>query len=291
MRQKAAPYIFISPFYILFFVFMLGPAIFAFYAGFTKWRGLAPPEFIGFQNYVYLLKDGTFHKALLNTFKYAAVGVLVVIPLALSLANLLNFSWLRGKSFFRAVYFLPVITPGIVVGLVFALAYEQEYGLINWVLLQVGIPMVRWLSADYFKLAVAGMIIWRWSGYHMIYFLAGLQGIPEDLYEAAEVDGANAFQKFRYITIPSLRPVIIFVLVIMTISSLQIFEEPFALQFDGRGFGGPSDSGLSITMYLYRTGFSFLRRGYGSAIGSVLFILIFVLALVQTKVLGLFREN
>ncbi|KKK86460.1 hypothetical protein LCGC14_2763030, partial [marine sediment metagenome] len=229
MQQKAIPYIFISPFYILFFIFMIGPAFFALYASFTGWRGLASPEFVGFQNYAYLLKDKTFHLSLLNTFKYAAAGVFIVIPLALLLASLLNVGWLKGKSFFRAVYFLPVITPAVVVGIVFSIVYDHNYGLFNWALSQVGLPIINWISADFFKFAVAGMIIWRWSGYHMIYFLAGLQGIPKDLYEAAEVDGANIFQKFRYITIPSLRPIIIFILVIMTISSLQIFDEPFML--------------------------------------------------------------
>ncbi len=290
MQHKAAPYLFISPFYILFFAFMLGPALFAGYISLTGWRGLATPDFIGLQNYSYLLKDGTFHKSLLNTFKYAVVGVVIVIPLALFLASLLNVSWLRAKGFFRAVYFLPVITPAVVVGIVFSMVYDQQYGIFNWALLQINLPIIKWMTADYFKLAVAGMIIWRWCGYHMIYFLAGLQGIPKTIYEAAEVDGANVFQKFRYITIPSLRPIIIFILVIMTISSLQIFDEPFMLLNDGRGFGGPQDSGLSITMYLYRTGFIFMRRGYGSAIGSILFTIILILALFQTKVLGLFKE-
>ena len=290
MRQRAVPYLFISPFYILFFVFMLGPALFAFYISFTGWRGLATPDFIGLQNYSYLLKDSTFHKSLLNTFKYAVVGVVIVIPIALFLASLLNITWLRGKSFFRAVYFLPVITPAVVVGIVFSMVYDQQYGIFNWALLQINLPIIKWMTADYFKLAVVGMIVWRWCGYHMVYFLAGLQGIPKDIYEAAAVDGANTFQKFLHITIPSLRPIIIFILVIMTISSLQIFDEPYMLLNDGRGFGGPQDSGLSITMYLYRTGFIFMRRGYGSAIGSILFTLILIIARIQTKVLGLFKE-
>lgn len=291
MSRKIAPYIFISPFFVLFSVFMLGPALYAFYASLTRWRGLSSPEFIKLKNYTYLLEDKTFHKSLINTSFYALVGILIVVPTALLLASLLNTKRLRGRSFFRAVYFVPVVTPGVVIGVVFALVYGRDYGLFNWVMLQLRFPIIEFMTASWFKVAVAGMIIWRWSGYHMVYFLAGLQGIPQDLYEAARMDGANAWQGFCYITVPMLRPTTIFVLVIMTISSFQIFDEPFMLLQDGRGFGGPSDSGLSITMYLYRAGFVFMRRGYGSAIGSCLFLIILVLSLAQTKALGLFRED
>ncbi len=292
MRQKITPYIFISPFFVLFFTFVLGPALYAFYAGFTKWQGLSPPELVGLQNYVYLFEDKTFLLSLTNTIWYSTVGIFVIVPLALFLASVLNIEWLERKSFFRAIYFAPAITPAIVVGAVFALVYDQKYGVLNWALLQAGLQSVEWLtSVKWFKVAVAGMIIWRWSGYHMVYFLAGLQGIPEDLYGAAKVDGANVWQRFRYITVPSLRPTIIFVLVMMTISSFQIFAEPYMLLSDGRGFGGPSDSGLSIAMYLYRTGFVFMKRGYGSAIGAILFVIVLVLSLMQTRVLGVFREN
>lgn len=291
MRRKATPYLFILPFFILFFVFMIGPALYALYAGLTRWQGTSSPGFVGIMNYTRLIKDPTFRLSLVNTLWYFAVSTSVIVPLALLMASLLNIGWIKARGLFRTIYFVPSITPAVVIGAVFALAYDRDYGPVNWALQQIGLPAVEWLTAKWFKTAVASMVIWRWSGHHMVYFLAGLQNIPKDLYEAARVDGANAWQRFSYITIPSIKPITTFVLVMMTISSLQIFAEPFMLLHDGRGFGGPSDSGLSIVMYLYRTSFLFMKRGYGSALGSVLFALILAFSLVQAKSLGLFGRE
>lgn len=291
-RQKIAPYLFIAPFYTLFFVFTLGPIVFSFYAGLTKWQGLAPPVFAGFKNYINLLTDETFRLALANTLWYSAIGIFVVMPLALFLAGLLNTKWLKARGLFRAIYFMPVATCALVIGIVFKLLYDYNYGLLNWALVRVGLEAIPWTASPvWFKPAVAGMIVWHWTGNHMLYFLAGLQSISKEMYNAAKIDGASAWQCFRYITLPLLKPTILFVAVIMTITSFQTFEEPYILLFDARGFGGPLDSGLSLAMYLYRVGFRFLRRGYASAIGGMLFVVVFVLALLQTKYFGLFREN
>lgn len=292
MRRKATPYLFIAPFYMLFLAFMVGPILFAVFIGLTNWQGLASPEFLGPENYANLLKDGTFLLSLKNTIWYALVGLCIVIPLALLLANLLNARWLVGKGLFRTIYFMPVATCALVIGICFKLIYNYDYGLLNWVLVRIGLTSIDWAGTiTWFKPAVAGMIIWRWTGNTMMYFLAGLQSISAELYDAARIDGAGTRQCFRYITLPMLKPIILLVVVILTISSFQIFEEPYMLLFDAKGFGGPSDSGLSMAMYLYRVGFRFMRRGYASAIGCTLFAIIFMLTLVQTRLFGLFRED
>jgi len=285
-QRKLAPYVFVSPFYVFFLIFMIIPICVAFYASFTDWMGVQTPNFVGLQNYINVFKDKTFLLALVNSVWYSAASVLVVVPLALLLAVLLNLGWLRLKGLFRAVYFAPILTSAVVVGIIFLLIYDYRYGLLNWVLNTLGLPAIDWLGAkEWKKPAIIGLIIWRWTGNHTIYFLAGLQSIPQELYEAAMVDGANRFRSFLHITVPLLRPVILFVVVITTIGSLQIFEEPYILR------PTPSDAGLSLAMYLYRVGFQYMRQGFGSSVGFVLFAIIFALSLIQTKYLGLFRAD
>ena len=286
-QRKVAPYVFISPFYILFFIFMIAPTFYALYASFTNWMGLETPQFIGLKNYFNLFKDSAFRLAMVNTLWYSSASVFIVVPLALLLAVLLNAGWLKLREFFRAVYFMPIITSAVVVGIIFVLVYNYQYGLLNWVLRSVGLLAPAWLGTKaWVKPAIIGLIIWRWTGHHMIYFLAGLQSVPQEIYEAAIVDGADRFQSLVYITIPLLRPIILFVVVITTIGSLQIFEEPYILTR-----GGPADASLSLALYLYRSGFEFMRLGFGSSIGFVLFAIIFSLTIVQTRLFGMFKEE
>jgi len=285
-QRKLAPYVFISPFYVFFLTFMVIPIFFALYTSFTNWVGLAPPQFVGLKNYINLFKDNTFRLALVNNLWYSGASVFIVVPLALLLAVLLNVGWLRAKRLFQAVYFAPILTSAVVVGIIFLLLYDYRYGLLNWVLGELGLPTPDWLGAkEWKKPAIIGLIIWRWTGHHMIFFLAGLQGIPQELYEAAMVDGAGKLRSFTHITLPLLRPVILFVVVVTTIGSFQIFEEPYVLG------AGPSDAGLSLAMYLYRVGFTYMKQGFGSSVGFVLFAIIFALSLIQTRYLGLFREQ
>jgi len=267
-------------------VFLVIPVFFALYASFTNWAGLEVPQFVGIRNYINLFRDKTFQLALVNNIWYSGASVFIVIPLALFLAVLLSANWLRGREVFRAVYFAPILTSAVVVGIIFILLYDYRYGLLNWALAQLGLPTPNWLGArELKKPAVIGLIVWRWTGHHMIYFLAGLQSIPQELYEAAMVDGANRLRSFIHITLPLLRPVLLFVVVTTTIGSFQIFEEPYVLG------AGPADSGLSLAMYLYRVGFQYMRQGFGSSVGFVLFAIIFSLSLIQTKYFGLFREE
>jgi len=182
------------------------------------------------------------------------------------------------------VYFAPVVTSTVAISLTFLTLYNREFGLLNAILANFGLQPVDWLgNRDTVKIAIIGVIVWRWTGLTSIYFLAGLQTISRDLYEAAAIDGANVWDRFWNVTIPQLRPVMLFVSVIVTIGSLQIFDEPQVLTG-----GGPANASISIVQYLYSRGIGDLRYGYASAIGTVLFVLIFLLSLVQ---LGIFRSR
>lgn len=283
-QKRIAPYICISPFYILFLIFSVVPVFLAFYLSFSSWSGVGEAKFIGISNYIDIFKDQTFILSVKNTLWYIVASILLVLPLALLLAMILNNKALKFKSIFRSIYFMPILTSTVAIAIVFLLLYDRDYGLLNVPLIALGKEPIDWLgSMELSKLAVIGLIAWRWTGYHMIFFLAGLQAIPQELYEAALVDGANKTQSFWYVTLPMLRPVITFELVTTLIGASQIFEEPFILTA-----GGPADSSLSLVEYLYRVGFEWLRFGYASAIGVILFIFIFIFSLLQIKYLGAF---
>jgi multiple sugar transport system permease protein len=285
-ERKAAPYLFIAPFFVVFVTIFLGPILAGFYISLAQWNGIGQVKFVGIANYVRLFQDQTVGLAATNTLWYVGGAVLVVCPAALGIASALKQRVVRYKTAFRVVYFLPVLTSTIVVALIFGLLYDKDIGLINWVLSLVGIQPIDWLGRTWGKLTIDTMIVWRWAGYLSLYFLAGLQGIPPDLYDSAEVDGANAWQKFTGVTIPMLRPIIIFVAVIVVIGSSQIFEEPFILTG-----GGPQDSSLSIAMELYRVGLTQLNFGYACAIGFALFAVSFGISWAQIRLLGMFRED
>jgi len=280
-RTRFAPYAFISPFYILFFGFFLGPTLYAIYLSFHRWTSVGIPEYMGLRNYDRLLGDRIFIQAIENTFLYSAASLFIVCPLALLLAMALNSKHLWFKSFWRAVYFAPIVTSTVAISLTFLTLYNREFGLLNALLSVFGVQQIDWLGdRGIVRYAIIGVIIWRWTGLTSIYFLAGLQTISQDLYEAAAIDGANAWQRFWNVTIPQLRPVILFVSVIVTIGSLQIFDEPQILTG-----GGPANASISVVQYLYSRGIANLRYGYASAIGTVLFVMIFVLSLVQLQFL------
>lgn len=286
-QNTRAPYFFISPFYILFTIFFLFPTLFALVLGFFKWAALGTPEFFGVRNYERLFSDEIFWQAVGNTAFYAASSLFVIVPLALLEAMVLNSKRLKFRAFWRAVYFAPIVTSTVAISIVFRMLYNGDYGLINNIIKALGGLPVNWLG-DFaaVKIAVMGIVTWRWTGLLAVYFLAGLQSISEELYEAAAIDGASSFDRFRHITIPSLRPVILFVSVIVVIGSLQIFDDPQVLFGSGGGgnVGGPANSGLSIVQYLYSRGIGQLLFGYASAVGLFLFVVIFALTLIQFRV-------
>ena len=286
-QQKIAPYLFIAPFYLLFVVFMGYPLISSLVMSLYEMRGFQSRIFVGIGNFIDLFRDPIFWKSLRNT-AYFAVGTLTLqLPIALLLAILLNSKYIKGKNVLRLAFFAPVLVAGVFVAIIFNLVYDQRAGLVNHEFVLFG-KEIGWLNEEnYVMPAVILTGVWQWAGFNMIYFLAGLQGIRQELYEAAAVDGANWWQAFLHITLPSLRPVIAFVFVVSMIGSLQLFDLPYILTNGGE----PADAGSTIVMYLYKNGFQFMRLGYAATIGWVLFFIIAVISIVQLKLLGIFRDE
>lgn len=276
---------FIGPSIILLLIFMLIPILVSLTLSFTDFNVFAiydwsNASFIGFENYNNLMKDPLFWKALLNTLYALVVAMPLTIILALSFAALLNRETTYFKNFFKVSFYLPSITNTVAIAIVWAWMLNPDYGLINWFLGLFGIQGPNWLGDPAWAMpSVIMLVVWKAVGYNIILFTAGLQNIPDYLYEAAELDGASKFQQFLHVTIPALRPTIFFVTVMTIIGYLQLFEEPYMLTS-----GGPLDSTLSIVLYLYRQGFRFFKLGYASSIAFVLFIMIFALTFIQMKV-------
>ncbi|MEU2199313.1 sugar ABC transporter permease [Isoptericola sp. NPDC019482] len=279
-----APYLFISPFFILYALFMLVPIGFGIFLSFTEWAGLGTPVMVGFRNYAELVRDPSFWTALGNTGLYMLFTMLIVLPLSLALATAMNARGLRLRDAFRASFFLPVVVSPIVVALVFGLFFDQQYGLVNSLLRAMfGFPGIDWLtSPGWAKLVVVILVLWRWTGYLTIFFLAGLQNVPRELYEAAALDGAGVWRSFWSVTLPQLRPIATFIAVTAIVSTAQIFEEPFLLTQ-----GGPGESTISIAQFIYRAGFQRQEFGYASAAGVVMFLLVFVVGRAMYTSLGI----
>ena len=285
-RDDLVGWAFAAPFVILFGVFLAFPILASFLLSFTSFglRDIANPvgtSVIGLKNYVDLLADPKFWKALFNTFYFVVVGVPVTLVIGLLIATALSRGVTRFRTAFRVGYYLPVITSIVAIAVVWRFLLNPDSGLINMLLGGLGIKGPAWLADPVFAMpSIIAMAVWRNLGFAMVVFLAGLQTIPSSLYESASIDGAGRWQAFRYVTIPMLRPTILFMTVITTIGYLQLFEEPFVMTL-----GGPLDSTLSITMYMYQQGFTFFHQGYASAIAYVLFVIVALIAFLQFKFL------
>ncbi|MEJ3655061.1 sugar ABC transporter permease [Actinomycetes bacterium KLBMP 9759] len=280
-NQQRAAYTFISPFYVLFLLFMAAPIAFGLYLSFTDWAGLGAPEWIGLRNYADLLTDPSFYTAAGNTAIFVLGTMLVVLPLSLLIALALNARGLALRDFFRTVFFLPVVVSPLVVALVFGLFFDQQYGLINGLGQALfGLPGISWLtSAGWAKVVVIVLVLWRWTGYLTMFFLAGLQNVSKDLLEAAQIDGAGPLRSFWNVTLPQLRPVTAFIAVTVLVSTAQIFEEPFLLTR-----GGPGEATVSVAQFIYRAAFMRQELGYAAAAGVVMFAVVFVLGRIAIRV-------
>lgn len=290
-RRKLTPYLFISPFFIGYAIFFIIPVVWSLNLSLYRQTGLnANAKFVGLENYSRLLEDDKFIKAVVNTTQYALGSIFIILPLALGLALLLSIPNLRLREFFRLFFFTPNITSGIVVGIIFGLVFEEQYGLLNnFVIQPLGGQPVRWLrDQNWVMPSIILLGIWRYTGINALYFMVGLQNISPELKEAARVDGANRWAVFRYITLPMLRPVLAFVLTFAIIGSYNLFAEPSILVGPE---GGPNNAGLTITMYLYTTGFRSIKLGYAAAIGYALAIIIVVLTIFQLVLTRVFRED
>ncbi|MEO5964763.1 MAG: sugar ABC transporter permease [Candidatus Limnocylindrales bacterium] len=285
-RDDLTGWAFAAPFVILFLVFLAFPIVASFILSFTSFglRDLQNPvgaTFVGLQNYVDLLSDPKFWASLLNTVYFVVVGVPITLALGLLIANALNRGITRFRTVFRVGYYLPVITSIVAIAVVWRFLLNPDVGLINMLLASLGIKGPAWLADPALAMpSIIAMAVWRNLGFAMIVFLAGLQAIPASLYEAASIDGAGRGQSFRYVTLPMLRPTILFMTVITTIGYLQLFEEPFVMTG-----GGPLDRTLSVTMYMYQQGFTFFHQGYASAVAYVLFVIVAIVAFLQFKFL------
>jgi multiple sugar transport system permease protein len=285
-RQNLIGWAFAAPFMILFSVFLAFPIVASFALSFTSFglRDLQNPvgtTFVGLENYVELLSDDRFWTSLFNTFYFVVIGVPATLIVGLLIANALNRGVTRFRAAYRVGYYLPVITSIVAIAVVWRFLLNPDVGLINMILGAFGIDGPAWLANPTLAMpSIIAMAVWRNLGFAMIVFLAGMQAIPTSLYEAASIDGAGRWQSFRSITIPLLRPTILFMTVITTIGYLQLFEEPLVMTD-----GGPLDATLSVTMYMYQQGFEFFHQGYASAIAYVLFLIVAVIAFLQFKFL------
>lgn len=286
--RTIAPYLFISPFFILFGLFWILPIGAGVYLSLTEWAGLGSPQFVGLANYFRLFDDPVFHISLLNTGLYTLGALVLVVPAALGIAVALNTRGLKLKDLFRTIYFLPVVLSPIIIALIFGLIFDGEYGLFNALLQAVfGYAGIDWLTDPLWaRVVVIILVLWRWTGFLTIFFLAGLQAIPKDLYEAAEIDGAGPFRRFWYVTMPQLKPVTAFIATTMLFNTAQIFEEPFLLTE-----GGPGNSTVSVAMFVYQVGFRQQELGYASAAGVVMFLIVALLGLMAARLFGVGRSE
>ena len=279
---RAAPYVFVSPFYLIFLAFGLLPIVFSLGVSLYDWRGTTPGAFVGLANFQVLLHDPGFYTALRNTVLVWLGSVPPMILLALIFAVLLNSQRVRFRGFFRTVYFLPVVTSLVITGLIFSFLFSSTFGLVNQLLAPFGIAPINWLANPaWMKPVLILALLWRWTGNDMVIMLAGLQSIPDDLYEAARVDGASGSQLFWHITVPLMRPVILFDAIISTIGTFNLFAEPFVLFGPDGGIG---QAGLVTGTLLYQNAFVYFKFGYGAALAWVIALIVFTLSMIQLKV-------
>src|SRR4051812_24338550 len=285
-RRDLTGWAFALPFVVIFAVFLAGPVVASMLLSLTDFglRDLRNPlgvDFVGLQNYAALMADARFWTALFNTAYFVVIGVPLTIVLGLAAALALDRGIDKFRTLFRVGYYLPVVTSIVAIAVVWRFVLNPDLGLVNMVLAQVGIDGPNWLGNPALAMpSIIAMAAWRNLGFAMIVFIAGLQGIPRVLYEAAAIDGASRWASFRHVTLPLLRPTILFIVVITTIGYLQLFEEPFVMTG-----GGPLDRTLSVSMYMYQQGFTFFHQGYAAAIAWVLFLIVAVVAFVQFRVL------
>ncbi|MFA5336258.1 MAG: sugar ABC transporter permease [Candidatus Omnitrophota bacterium] len=285
-NKHKASYMFIAPSFLIFTVFLIIPVFASLYWSFTEYNILQPPKFVGFQNYANILfHDPRFWKAMTNTVIFVVGTVPTSIAISLLLAMAIDQN-IKFKNWFKTFFFIPSITSIIAVSVIWKWLYASgKYGLFNHFLSSIGVPPVNWLGIDLTLPSIIIMSVWGGLGYNMILFLAGLQGIPQVFYEAAEVDGASDWDKFRNVTLPLLRPTMVFVTIMSIISAFQVFEQVYIMTYNSEGaVGGTLDCALTIVAYLYETGFQRFAMGYASALAYLIFIVLFIVTIINMKI-------
>jgi multiple sugar transport system permease protein len=285
VNQERAAWGFVAPALVALGLFFFLPVAAALILSFTDFDIYAVADignlrFVGLDNYIHLLETPLFWKALGNTGWFVVLGVPLSIMMSLAAALLLDNKLVRFKGFFRTVYFAPVVTTLVAVAVIWRYLLHTKYGLINWALGAIGIAPIDWLGDPHWSMpAIVLFAVWKNFGYNMIIILAGLQTIPEELHEAARIDGASAFQRLRHVTLPGLAPVLLVVSILTMAGYFQLFAEPYVMTQ-----GGPVESTVSILYFMYEQGFRWWNLGFASAIAFVLFLIMFALTLVQLKV-------
>jgi multiple sugar transport system permease protein len=279
-REALAAYLFILPTFLGFMVFIIGPIIAAVFLSFTSYDILTPPQFVAIQNYIKLLNDPRLRVVYFNTFFLTILAVTGNNLVGLVLAVLINQKMPAPlRYFFRTAYFFPVLIALTYCAVIWQFMYQKDTGLVNYYLGLVGIAPLHWLgSKDLVKPAIIILDVWKNTGFCMLVYLAGLQGIPTEFYEAAAIDGANRWHIFRRITLPLITPTLFFLVVINMIGALQMFDSVMVLTA-----GGPGDSSRTLVMFIYEQAFQNFRMGYASAVALTLFVVIMVLTLIQFR--------
>lgn len=276
-------YLAIAPFFVLFAVFGLYPVVYSLFLSFQRWDGVGPMKFVGLENFRFLVTDTTFWDSIGNTLIIWVMSTVPMTVLAMLIALGLNSS-IRFKGVLRVAYFLPNVTSIVAMSLVFGSIFSGEFGILNWFLGFFGVDHVQWLADPWaIRWAIAIMIVWRWTGYNAIIFLAGLQALPQDVLEAAKVDGAGAVQTFFRVTLPLLRPVLLFSLVMSAISGLQIFTESQVLLGNR---GGTDGAGMTMVLYFYSTAFAGNDFGYGAAIAWGIFVVVVLFSILNWRLVS-----
>jgi putative chitobiose transport system permease protein len=281
-RRSLTPFLFLAPALLLIAVFVLYPMIAVVYFSFTDYSIISPPEWVGLDNYRRLLDDPTFWKALTNSAIYL-IATPILIALSISLAIVVN-RRLPGMSLFRALYYVPAVAGSIAIGISWRWIFDRN-GLVNSVLISFGVmdQPIQWLTEPDAILAIAILLtIWAGVGYYSVIFVAGLQNVPEELYDAARIDGCNSFQTHWYVSLPALRPQVVFVAVISSLAALKVFDEIYVLT---NRTGGILDSGVTMVFYLWKQAFTLSHAGYASAIAMVLLVVTLAFSIVNVQLI------
>jgi cellobiose transport system permease protein len=279
---KGAPYAFVAPFFIVFAIFGAFPMVYTFWVSLHRWELIGEREFTGLGNYRKLLTDDVFWNATFNTFGIFFLATVPQFVLALVLAASLS-RRLRFRTLFRMGVLVPNVTSVAAVALIFGVIFAREFGFANWTLGWFGVEPVNWVETRWASwVAIATMVDWRWTGYNALIFLAAMQAIPRDLYEAAEIDGAGRMRQFFSITLPQLRPTLVFTSIVAVIGGVQLFTEPLLLNSGSGGFmGGSQRQSQTLMMYMVEVGFNRFEFGYAAAVSWLVFLMILVVACVN----------
>ena len=277
-NNKLIPYLLVSPYVIHFLVFVAFPVVFSLYLTFNKWNIISPMEFIGLKNFSRLFQDQLFFKSIFNTLKFLVIHIPLQIIVALFLAEILN-QQVKFRAFFRAAFFLPVVVSGVVVSMLWQQLFGFDTGILNRILVSVGLGKVGWLiDPNMAMISIAIMATWKNVGLYVILFLVGLQTVPPQYYEAADLEGASHWQKFWHITLPMINPTIFMVVILSTIGGFSLFIEPYIMTA-----GGPLNSTMSAVLYIYKQAFTNYHMGYSATLGFMFAILILAVVVIQKK--------